>query len=104
MGLLNPFLYYIVLFKAYDLLPAQQAQPLNYTWALTLTILSVPMLGQRLTKIDSLACCLGYTGALIIATGGNIMTLNFQKSARGYSRVNQHPAMGPLLDIQHPQQ
>ncbi|WP_263079095.1 DMT family transporter [Endozoicomonas sp. Mp262] len=78
MGLLNPFLYYIVLFKAYDLLPAQQAQPLNYTWALTLTILSVPMLGQRLTKIDSLACCLGYTGALIIATGGNIMTLNFQ--------------------------
>ncbi len=78
MGVLNPFLYYIVLFKAYDLLPAQQAQPLNYTWALTLTILSVPMLGQRLTKIDVLACCLGYTGALIIATGGNLLALDFQ--------------------------
>ncbi|WP_330926719.1 DMT family transporter [Candidatus Sororendozoicomonas aggregata] len=77
MGLLNPFLYYIVLFKAYDLLPAQQAQPLNYTWALTLTLLAVPLLNQKLTKIDMLACCLGYTGALIIATGGNLMALNF---------------------------
>ena len=33
LGLLNPFLYYLVLLEAYDLLPAQQAQPLNYTWA-----------------------------------------------------------------------
>ena len=32
MGILNPFLYHIVLFGAYDLLPAQQAQALNYTW------------------------------------------------------------------------
>ena len=45
LGLLNPFLYYLVLFKAYDLLPAQEAQPLNYTWALALAFLSVPLLG-----------------------------------------------------------
>ena len=32
-GLLNPCLYYLVLFKAYELLPAQQAQALNYSWA-----------------------------------------------------------------------
>ena len=41
LGFLNPFLYYVVLFKAYDLLPAQEAQPLNYTWAITLAILFV---------------------------------------------------------------
>ena len=29
LGFLNPFLYYVILFKAYSLLPAQQAQPLN---------------------------------------------------------------------------
>ena len=40
-GLLNPFLYYLILIKAYDLLPAQHAQPLNYTWAITLSLLSV---------------------------------------------------------------
>ena len=39
LGFLNPFLYYTVLFKAYDLLPAQEAQPLNYTWAITLVVL-----------------------------------------------------------------
>ena len=39
-GLLSPFLYYLVLLKAYDLLPAQQAQPLNYTWAITLSLVS----------------------------------------------------------------
>lgn len=27
LGFLNPFLYYIILFKAYSLLPAQEAQP-----------------------------------------------------------------------------
>src|SRR3989344_8578145 len=36
LGFLNPFLYYIVLFKAYSLLPSQEAQPLNYAWAIML--------------------------------------------------------------------
>ena len=47
LGLLNPFLYYLILFKAYDLLPAQEAQPLNYTWAITLTLLSIPLLNRK---------------------------------------------------------
>ncbi len=77
LGLINPFLYYLILFEAYDLLPAQQAQSLNYTWAITLTILAVPFLGQKLSKKDGLAILLGYSGALIIATKGNILTLDF---------------------------
>jgi len=32
LGFLNPFLYYMILLKAYSILPAQIAQPLNYTW------------------------------------------------------------------------
>ncbi len=32
VGLLNPFAYYLILFKAYELLPAQIAQPINYLW------------------------------------------------------------------------
>lgn len=39
IGLLNPVAYYLILFKAYDLLPAQIAQPLNYTWPIVLLIL-----------------------------------------------------------------
>ena len=40
LGLINPFAYYLVLFEAYDLLPASQAQPLNYSWAITLTLMA----------------------------------------------------------------
>ena len=49
MGLLNPCAYYLVLLRAYDLLPAQEAQPLNYTWAIALALLSIPLLKQKLT-------------------------------------------------------
>ena len=73
-GLLNPFAYYLVLFKAYDLLPAQEAQPLNYTWAITLSLLSVPLLGQRLRILDLLALAVSYAGVLVIATRGNVLS------------------------------
>ena len=48
LGFLNPFLYYVVLFRAYSLLPAQQAVSLNYTWAIQLVILSIPLLRQKI--------------------------------------------------------
>ncbi len=70
LALLNPVLYYIVLFEAYDLLPAQVAQSLNYTWAITLTLLSVPLLGHKLTRTDFLAIILGYIGVVFIAFSG----------------------------------
>jgi len=38
LGALNPFLYYWVLFTAYDRLPAQQAQALNYAWPVLLSV------------------------------------------------------------------
>jgi len=47
MGLLNPFLYYVVLLRAYELLPAQEAGTLNYIWPLVLVLISIPMLHQR---------------------------------------------------------
>jgi drug/metabolite transporter (DMT)-like permease len=75
LGVLNPFLYYLVLFKAYDLLPAQQAQPLNYTWAITLSLLSVPFLGQRLSRRQLVAIIISYFGVLVISTQGNLLTL-----------------------------
>lgn len=78
LGLLNPCLYYLILFKAYDLLPAQEAQPLNYTWAITLSILSIPLLKQRIRPQEILAGFVCYAGVLVISTRGNI--LDFQLS------------------------
>jgi len=70
LGFLNPFLYYIILFEAYDLLPGQIAMSLNFGWPIALTLLSVPILKQSLTKIQITAILISFTGAVIIATRG----------------------------------
>lgn len=72
-GFINPVLYYILLFGAYDLLPAQEAMAINYTWALTLAYLAVPFLGHRLKVMDGLAGLICYGGVFIIATRGDPM-------------------------------
>lgn len=77
LGAINPFLYYIVLFKAYDLLPAQEAQAINYTWALMLAFLSVPFLKQKLSLKDIVAGVICYFGVLIISTKGEPFSMNF---------------------------
>jgi len=68
LGFLNPFLYYVVLFKAYSLLPAQEAQPINFVWPLTLVLLSIPLLGQRIRFASILAILISFTGVVVIAT------------------------------------
>ena len=77
LGALNPTLYYWVLLQAYDRLPAQEAQALNYSWALVLTYLSVPLLGQRLRWTDLAAGVVCYGGVLVVATRGRPWELDF---------------------------
>lgn len=77
LGALNPFLYYVILFKAYSLLPAQVAQPLNYTWAIALALLSAPLLGQKLTLRDLLAIGVSYAGVVVLCTQGRLAGLDF---------------------------
>lgn len=78
-GLLNPFLYYLLLFKAYELLPAQQAQIINYTWAITLSLLSIPLLGQRVVGMQWLAIGISYSGVLVIATRGKLLSMDLEE-------------------------
>ncbi len=78
MALLNPCLYYLVLLSAYDRLPAQQAQAINYTWAITLSLLAVPLLRQPLRGRDLVAGAGGYLGVLIIASQGKLLSLEFE--------------------------
>ncbi len=70
LGFLNPFLYYTILFKAYSLLPAQQAQPLNFVWPLVLVLLSAPILKQRIKRRDLAAILISFFGVLVISTRG----------------------------------
>lgn len=70
-GFLNPFIYYLVLLKAYSLLPAQQAQPLNFIWPILIVLLSIPLLHHKLKLFDAFALLISFLGVLIISTKGN---------------------------------
>ncbi|KPQ22900.1 MAG: putative permease, DMT superfamily [Halomonas sp. HL-48] len=76
-GLMNPVGYYLVLFAAYDRLPGQEAMALNYTWALAMAFLAVPLLGHRLTRTDVAAGLVAYSGVWVIATRGDVFNVTF---------------------------
>ena len=77
LGFVNPFLYYLVLLKAYSLLPAQEAQPLNYTWPIMLVLLSIPLLKQRIGFRSITAIIVSFIGVLTISTRGDLVGFRF---------------------------
>ncbi len=72
LGLLNPFGYYLVLFKAYELNPAQVTQTLNMIWPVSLALLSAPFLGQYITVKNIYAVLISFIGVVFIASQGSI--------------------------------
>jgi len=72
LGALNPFGYYLVLFQAYSLLPAQVAQPLNMIWPVTLALLSAPLLKQKITVKNIIAILISFVGVIFISSQGSL--------------------------------
>lgn len=72
LGLVNPVLYYLVLFAGYDRLPAQVAQPLNYTWTIVLALLAIPVLRQPLTRRMTAGVLVSYAGVVVLVTRGRL--------------------------------
>ena len=113
LGLLNPLAYYLILFEAYNRLPAQIAQPLNYTWAITLAILAVPLLKQRLSLKAWVGIGVSYVGVVVLVTRGAttgldtfdvagitlalLSTLLWSLYWRATIRMNCHPVILMLI-------
>ncbi len=74
LGLINPFLYYLILLKAYQLLPAQVAQPLNMIWPIILVFLSVPVLGQKIPGRSFAALLISFAGVYVISSQGRLFS------------------------------
>ena len=72
LGALNPFGYYLILFHAYSLLPAQVAQPLNMIWPITLALLSVPLLKHKITFRNIVAILISFVGVMFISSQGSL--------------------------------
>lgn len=72
LGFINPFIYYLILLKAYQLLPAQVAQPLNMIWPIILVFLSVPVLRQKIESKSYIALLVSFIGVYIISSQGQL--------------------------------
>lgn len=70
MGAINPTAYYLILFRAYDLLPAQIAQPINYVWPILLVILLAIFNRQPIPKLKYIGMAISLAGLIIISSGG----------------------------------
>ena len=111
LGAFNPVLYYLILFRAYELLPAQEAQVLNFTWPIVLTLLGAIFLGQRLNLISIAAIAVSFIGVAIIATRGAVFSMSFSNGTgvflalfstlvwAAYWVVNQTEPRDPLLRL-----
>lgn len=77
LGFLNPFLYYFILFKAYSILPAQEALPLNLIWPIVLVLLSIPLLKQKVSVFSIFAFLVSFAGVFVIATRGDLLSFRF---------------------------
>lgn len=84
MGLLNPILYYLVLFFAYDNLPAKIAQPINYSWPLFF-VLFLMVFRKEEVKVFSFI-------GLLISLAGLIMIVN-----ENYQNRAEWNSVGVLL-------
>ncbi len=77
MGLFNPFLYYLVLFEAYNRIPAQEGVALNYIWPVMLVIFSVIFLKQHINIVSFMAIVISFAGTVIIAMHGDFTEFRF---------------------------
>ncbi|MCP4612392.1 MAG: DMT family transporter [Planctomycetes bacterium] len=77
LGFLNPFLYYLVVLNAYNILTAQEAMTINWLWPMTLVLLSILLLKQKIKTKGIIAIIISFFGVYIIATRGNLLGLKF---------------------------
>ena len=70
LGFVMPVGYYLVLFRAYDYLPAQIAQPVNYVWPILLAFMLAIYTRKPIPGIKYLGMLISLAGVVAISMGG----------------------------------
>lgn len=81
LGLSCPAIYYMVLFSAYDNLPAQVAQPINYCWPIFLTLMLALMMHRPVRPRLYFGMLISFSGVAVISSGGS--AIDGELSVRG---------------------
>ncbi len=76
LGFLGAFLYYILLYGAFARTSAAEGFILAYTWPILVSVLAVPLLGERLTAARLFAIVISFFGVVVIVTRGRLVELS----------------------------
>ncbi|MEN6455751.1 MAG: DMT family transporter [Prolixibacteraceae bacterium] len=78
VGLLNPVAYYLIILRSYELLPAQIAQPVNYSWTVFLLIVLAVYTSKRIPKLKFVGMGISMFGVAMISFGpGSLKGVSF---------------------------
>ncbi len=80
MGFLGIYLYYVLLYGSFALVPSGQANMINYLWPTFVVIFSIPVLGDRFNLKTFLAILVSFAGALIVFTRGDFSSFSNEHS------------------------
>ena len=81
LGFLGAFLYYVLLYGAFARTSAAEGFVLAYTWPILISLLAVPLLGQRITPARLLAIAISFSGVVAIVTRGRMVEFQMENSA-----------------------
>ena len=81
LGFLGAFLYYVLLYGAFANTSAAEGFVLAYTWPILISLLAVPLLGQKLTPIRLTAIAVSFSGVVVIVTRGQMVEFQVENLA-----------------------
>ena len=81
LGFLGAFLYYVLLYGAFANTSAAEGFVLAYTWPILVSLLAVPLLGQKLTPFRMTAIAISFGGVVLIVTRGQMVAFQVENLA-----------------------
>ena len=81
LGFLGAFLYYLLLYGAFARTSAAEGFILAYTWPILVSLLAVPLLGEKLTPARLLAIAISFSGVVVIVTRGQMVEFQLENLA-----------------------
>ncbi len=76
LGFLGTYLFYILLYGAFALIPASEGYILNFTWPILVLILAFILLKEKITVKKIIAILISFFGIVVIVTKGRIFSLS----------------------------
>jgi drug/metabolite transporter (DMT)-like permease len=76
IGVLSPFIYYVLLFESFERAPVADAQILNYMWPIFVVIFATFILRQKLSIVKLTGIILSFFGAFIVVIKGQFSIFN----------------------------